>query len=104
VLRISVTGGNLQTDTVNQVLPQPLRVLVTNAAGTPQSGVLVNWLVRYGGGGFFDMSGNSVTSSTTSASGTTFVLFRLGPDPGLVAMDATVPGASARFRARAISP
>jgi hypothetical protein len=103
VLRISVTGGNLQTDTINQILPVPLQVLVTNGAGTPQSGVQVDWSVRYGSGEFLDMAGNSVTSSITSASGTTFVRFRLGSDPD-VAMDANVPGASARFRARAISP
>ncbi|MGH7468190.1 MAG: Ig-like domain-containing protein [Longimicrobiales bacterium] len=103
IYRMSIAGGNAQTDTIDQVLPDSLRVSVTDTGGNPVSGVAVNWNVRYGGG-VFESTGTAETTTLTGATGIARVRFRLGPTAGLAAISAVAGSTSIRFRQRAINP
>jgi hypothetical protein len=74
--RTSVAGGNGQSAPAGALLPQPLSVVVTDAAGGLMSGATVNWSVLTGGGSI------SPASSTTDASGIASAQFTLGPSRG----------------------
>src|SRR5918912_2627895 len=51
--KLSVVSGDMQEGTVGQELADPLVVQVTDAAGTPVRGQLVNFRVTKGGGSVF---------------------------------------------------
>lgn len=83
---LTVTGGDGQVDTALARLPQPLVVHVTNAAGGPVAGAVVEWRVTSGGGGV------SAASSSTDAAGDARTELRLGPAVGTQEVEARVVG------------
>ncbi len=68
-----LVSGDGQTGTAGQALPQPLVVVVEDAANAPVAGVVVSWQVTWGGG--------SVASATsiTDASGEASMTLTVGP-------------------------
>jgi len=92
--------GDAQTGTAGSSLPQPLRVLVTDAEDNPVPGIVVNWSVIDGGG--------SITpTSTTDASGNALATFSLGPAVAEQHAQAQVSGSSLApvvFTATATAP
>jgi hypothetical protein len=73
---IASNAGGGQNGTPGSVLPLPLSVLVTDAAGDPVAGVEVTWSVLTGGGTV------SPASSTTTTDGVATTQFTLGPVEG----------------------
>jgi hypothetical protein len=82
---IEMAGGNDQIAPVNDELPQPLIVKVTDEAGDPAEGVSVQW----------DAHGNgnvSPATTVTDAEGLASVARLLGDTPGQQMTTATVSG------------
>ena len=73
---IQIVSGNDQVGAPNQLLSQPLRVLVRDRRGNPIRDALVEWQTLQGGGVV-----SSVISSS-SGDGVSFIQYRLGPQPG----------------------
>jgi hypothetical protein len=73
---ITKISGDNQTGALAAVLPNPLVVQVKNGAGSPQSGVAVNFAVTSGGGSV------SPASAVTNASGQASTTLTLGASPG----------------------
>lgn len=70
--RLTITGGDRQVDTVGQVLPLPLTVVLKDTLGQPIPGATVDWSVVSGAG--------AVTpSSVTGADGQATANYTLGP-------------------------
>ncbi len=79
---IALVSGNPQTGTVNSVLPKPLVVIVTDAAGNPIPNVPIQWTVTGGGS-------VSATETLTGADGRASVTRTLGPTAGLQSTEAS---------------
>lgn len=58
----AIVSGNDQTGTVGQDLPQPIRVLATDANNQPVPNVVVNFVTTGGGGSVF--AGSALTDAT----------------------------------------
>ena len=90
------TGSDGQIGTVNQPLPNPIVVHVTDANGISSSNSLVAWTIISGGG--------SVSSATslTDANGNASVIWTMGPTVGVDSLRATIgSGASVIITATA---
>src|SRR5574341_281608 len=85
---IAAAGGDAQSGVVGTALAQPLRVLVTDGAGAPLSGVGVEWAITAGGGAV------APESSFTNAQGTAATTFTLGTAAGTQAARATMAGST----------
>ncbi|MBA2626792.1 MAG: Ig-like domain-containing protein [Gemmatimonadales bacterium] len=83
---IAAKDGTAQTAQAATALPLPLRVLVTDAASAPVSGVTVQWVVASGNGTL------SAPSSVTDAAGIASVILTLGPTAGTQQVRAVVSG------------
>ncbi|MBR8841185.1 MAG: DUF4082 domain-containing protein, partial [Stigonema ocellatum SAG 48.90 = DSM 106950] len=84
---ITKVSGDNQTGSVGTALPNRLVVQVNNSAGTPQSGVTVNFAVTGGGGSV------SPTSAQTNASGQASTVLTLGTTAGASnTVSATISG------------
>src|SRR5688572_6288167 len=79
---IALVSGNPQTGTVNSVLPEPLVVIVTDAAGNPIPNVPIQWTVTGGGS-------VSATETLTGSDGRASVTRTLGPTAGLQSTEAS---------------
>lgn len=93
---IEAQSGADQVGLVGSVLPAPLVVHVTDAAGSPARGIAVAWVVVQGTGTV------SPSSSTTDADGHAATQFTLGPEQGEQLVSATaagLPGSPATFTA-----
>jgi protocatechuate 3,4-dioxygenase beta subunit len=90
----TITGGNGQTGQINTQLPQPLRVVVRRADGTPLPGIPVEWAPTPESG--------SVTPSTslTNASGEATTTWRLGSRIGANQVVATIRDVSSTLAAQ----
>ncbi|HEU5049377.1 MAG TPA: Ig-like domain-containing protein, partial [Gemmatimonadales bacterium] len=82
---IAMLDGDQQDGSQSQALSEPLRVLVTDEAGAPVSGVDVAWTVTAGGG-------TITPSSTTDVEGIAAATFVLGPANGAHTAQAAVAG------------
>jgi hypothetical protein len=83
---IEALAGADQIGRVSSVLPDSLRVQVTDASGNPAPGVAVSWAVVQGDGTV------SPTSSTTDSDGSAATQFTLGAAEGQQQVSATVGG------------
>ncbi|MCG8356303.1 MAG: DUF6531 domain-containing protein [Kiloniellales bacterium] len=79
--KINVVAGNNQRGAVNQALPQPLVVAVTDAGSNLIAGAEVEFAVVTQGGSF--SNGDRVLQTTTDSDGRARAQFILGQDPGL---------------------
>ena len=86
--RGEIVSGDLQTDTVGDLLPQPVAVRVTDQEGEPIAGQTVSFVVTAGGGSLF------AATAQTSADGVASNQWTLG----------TVAGDTQRVEARMIDP
>ena len=93
---VTVTAGDLQTDTVGQVLA-PYVVTVTDTSGAPAPGMTVVWSVTLGVGSV------QPESTTTDALGVTSATRTLGTLVGSNRAQALVAGVSATFAATAVA-
>jgi len=82
--RIQAVSGDQQTGTVGSALTSPLVLEVQNGAGTPLSGVTVDWAASKGT--------LSASSSSTDAEGRAQVEWTLATTPGQGQVVATVAG------------
>jgi len=82
---IAEAGGDAQTGTMGQPLPNPLVVLVTDNAGNPVANVSVSWSVQGGGS-------VSATTVSTGSNGRASVTRVLGAEPGEQTTTASVSG------------
>ena len=82
---MEMAGGNGQTGSVGQPLPNPLVVLVTDDNGEPVAGVSVSWSAQSGGS-------VSSSTSTTGSDGRASVSRVLGPTAGAQTATAAVAG------------
>jgi len=80
---VLVSGDN-QEKAPGTLLPQPLKVKITNIASLPVAGVVVNWLSTSGGGSV------SSPQSTTNSSGEAQMTATMGPALGLNTFTAAV--------------
>ena len=86
---LTIQAGNNQTDTVSQVLPDTLKVLLVDQNTLlPMSGQTVTWAVVSGGGTV------DPTSSTTDANGVATTVWTLGPTTGAQTVSASVSASS----------
>jgi hypothetical protein len=96
-LRMSVYGGNNQTDRVGAMLPSSLVAQVKNLFDTPQPGIEVRFSVVDPGGSV------SPASATTDSEGRAHCYFTLGPTVGKQHVKAVVTGKdSVLFTATAV--
>ncbi|MBA3318642.1 MAG: hypothetical protein H0T50_11210 [Gemmatimonadales bacterium] len=86
VARTTIGSGNGQTGLPGDLLPEPLRVVITKAS-EPQAGVVVTWATPDGGL-------LAPPTSNTDADGIAGTIWELGPDPGTQTATATVAGAT----------
>ena len=84
--RTDTDSGNAQTGPVGEALPDPLRVIVTDEAGTPVSGITVTWSTDDEGS--FDPA-----TSTTGSNGIAETIWTLGGGSGGQRAEASVNGA-----------
>ncbi len=68
---LSIVSGNAQSDTVGQLLTEPLVVRAEDQGGTAVSGVSINFSISQGGG---SLSDTSVTSDSDGEASTTWTL------------------------------
>lgn len=87
VVSKTATSGDNQAGRTGAVLPDPLRVIVTDA-GTPVAGTVVTWQVVSGGGAV------SPASGSTDASGIAATMVTLGSSPGEMNIRAAAAGAA----------
>ncbi len=97
---ITSVSGDLQSGTVNQLLPQPLIVRVTDNFAAPVAAVAVSWAVTAGGGTL------STAATQTDAQGQASVTWTLGSAPGtsnnsVQASASGLTGSPVRFTASA---
>jgi pimeloyl-ACP methyl ester carboxylesterase len=95
------SSGNAQTSSVGSLLPQPLVVRVTDAAGVGAEGIAVNFRVTSGGGSL------SATTATTDGSGFARSSLTLGSAVGANAVEASstgLAGSPVQFTATATPP
>lgn len=83
---LAVVGGNNQTASGGQALPQPLVVQVTDAQKRPISQIRVGFVVTAGGGT------TDPDTTTTDADGRASSRWTLGMSPGAQAVEARVVG------------
>lgn len=96
-LVLSIVSGAGQTGIVQDPLPLPLRVKVTED-GAPKAGIAIGWSTTSGS--------FSISSSTTDANGVASARWILGPTPGSASATASVSGAvgtPVQFGATALS-
>lgn len=84
---IAIAGGNLQAQSVGQILPEPLQVKVVDRFGNPVAGAAVSFVASAG-----TLSSGSAISSPN---GIAAVTLRLPPAPGHVTVTAELPGLGA---------
>jgi hypothetical protein len=77
VASIQIVSGNAQTGFAGEELPDAVVVRVTDAAGTPVAGQIINFKVTEGGGSVF------AGAALSDASGTARERWTLGPVTGL---------------------
>jgi PKD repeat protein len=97
-LSIVKVSGDLQSGTVQSVLPQPLVVQLLSASGTPVAGRPITFTVTRSDGSVEVMPNIAQTLTVTSnTAGQASVLFQLGSRSGLGInqVSATTPGVSA---------
>ncbi len=83
-----IVDGNQQTGVVGSTLPTPLRVFVTDAAGTAIPDIPVSWTVVAGDGSV------SAEISHTGPNGVAETTWTLGPAPGEHLLEASITGLS----------
>ena len=83
---LTIVGGNNQSAKVNETLPLPLSVSLTDA-GVPVEGATVNWSVVSGAGAV-------PATSTTGSDGLASVTYTLGSAPRTERIQAAVAGVS----------
>ncbi|HIA73011.1 MAG TPA: hypothetical protein EYN99_01065, partial [Gemmatimonadetes bacterium] len=83
---LSIISGNAQTDTVGQLLAEPLVVRAEDQGGTAVSAVSVNFLVSQGNGSL------SETSVTSGGEGEASTAWTLGTTAGAQIVTATIVG------------
>lgn len=104
IASLDIVSGDYQTDTVGRELPDPLVVVVKDAAGQPLQGQVVNFVVTAGGGNVF------AGANSTNADGIAKERWTLGTNTSdsqvveVRAVDNTTgqPKVFARFQATAI--
>lgn len=79
-------ASNNQIGTVNQPLPNPIVVHVTDRNGNSSANNVVAWTVLSGGGSV------SAAATTTDANGNTSVVWTMGPTVGVDSLRATLAG------------
>ena len=84
---ISMVDGSGQDAPVGTALPDPLRVLVTDADGAPLADITVTWVVVSGGGSI-------PSTSVTGQDGVATAVFTLGPATGEQSARAELSGVS----------
>jgi adhesin/invasin len=95
---VTIVSGNVQQGQPSTALPNPLVVVVRDAANTAVSGVTVNWTVLTGGGTL------SAATSTTDILGQALVRWTLGPAAGANTARASVGALTpAGFSANAVA-
>ncbi len=95
---VALSGGDGQSARFNQILAQPLAVVVRASAGRSVPGVDVQWAVTVGTGTL------SASTTTSDASGVARVQLVLGPTAAtdsVTAAAASVAGSDVRFAATA---
>ncbi|HVZ78170.1 MAG TPA: Ig-like domain-containing protein, partial [Gemmatimonadaceae bacterium] len=95
--QLAKVSGDLQSDSINAVLPQPFVVRVTDAYGNVASGATVNW-TRIAGGGTL-----AATTSASDSTGIARVGYTLGTTARTDSVQAALVGvnaATALFTAR----
>jgi hypothetical protein len=94
--KISVIAGNNQRGAVNQPLPEPFVVAVTDTGSNLIAGTQVQFDVVKGGGRFQD--GSTAFTTTTDTDGRASAQLTLGPDAGLdqQQVTATLVGTTAK--------
>ena len=95
---LSIVSGNTQTDTVGQLLVEPLVVRAEDQGGTAVSAVSIEFSVRQGGGSL------SETSATSGGDGEASTSWTLGTTSGTQNVTALIEGsgsATANFSATA---
>jgi plastocyanin len=85
--RTDIDSGDGQTGPVDEALADPLRVIVTDEAGTPVSGITVTWSTNDAGS--FDPA-----TSTTGSDGIAETVWTLGGGSGGQVAQASVNGAA----------
>ncbi|HEV8146328.1 MAG TPA: Ig-like domain-containing protein, partial [Bryobacteraceae bacterium] len=93
-LLLATSSGDAQTGAPGAVLPQPLRITVTDTAGNPAPGQVVTFAASQG-------AVISPTTATTDASGQAFAMLRLPMSEGLALATATTARQVVTFSARA---
>ncbi|HYW05754.1 MAG TPA: Ig-like domain-containing protein [Longimicrobium sp.] len=91
---LTITGGNGQTGRISTPLPQPLRVVVRRANGTPLPGITVEWAATLESGSV------SPSISLTNASGEASTTWTLGSRIGANQVVATIRDASSALAAQ----
>src|ERR1041385_3088141 len=86
---LTIVSGNNQSALAGILLPSPLVVKATDAAGNPVSGTVVDWTILAGGGAL------GAATTTTGPDGTTQVLYTLGAVPGAATIRAALHNAPA---------
>jgi Big-like domain-containing protein len=90
-------SGNQQSDTVQQALPAPLRVLVLGSDGQPEQGITVRWGSTSPGASF------PRSTSVTDGAGVATNIWTLGRISGAQVSGASLPsGANVTFTATAL--
>ncbi|MDH3497977.1 MAG: plastocyanin/azurin family copper-binding protein [Gemmatimonadota bacterium] len=95
---ITIVGGNNQSATVGQGLPNSLVVRVTNAASQSLDGVAVSWTVTQGGGSL------AAAQNQTNSQGQASNSYTVGANPGANTITAAVqsnPSLNVLFNATA---
>ncbi|UCG52213.1 MAG: Ig-like domain-containing protein [Candidatus Latescibacterota bacterium] len=103
---LAIESGNLQTGVVDQPLPLPLRVSVTDPGANPVGGVPVTFQVT-AGGGVLTAANGATQVVATDANGYADVTLQLGSTPGVgtnsvLAWGAGLSGSPVTFSASAI--
>src|SRR5690242_11299856 len=98
---LTIVSGDAQSALINNRLSNSLTVRVTNAAGAPHAGVLLEWAVTAGQGSL------ATTSQTSDAQGMASASWTLGPIVGPQAVSVHISGSTVQgisFRATAVAP
>jgi plastocyanin len=83
---MEITGGNGQSAVVGEVLPDPLTVIVKNAAGEPLGGKAVGWSVTAGDGVILQ------TETLTNSGGVAANFYEMGSAVGTDSIAVVVTG------------
>jgi len=92
---ISIVSGDNQTVKVGQNFPQPLVIVVRDAAGQPVSGALVDWATQVG-------DGRMVTDANGQSSATYYLTSNWPIGPGTITVSVTGFSFSVTFKYNAV--